>query len=58
MVVEPKGAKKIVVPPVQIVLGQIPLSRKMKTEPRHARLQINGQLGMENNVQEVKRKTG
>ena len=38
MVVKPKGARSIVVPPIDILLGKVPLSRKSKRKPPHARL--------------------
>ena len=61
MVIEPTGAKKIIVPPIQVVLGKIPLRRtaKTKTGPTIERLHINRQWGIEQSVvNEVKRKPG
>ena len=38
MVVKPKGAKCIMLPHVDIVMGKIPLNRMTKNKPPHARL--------------------
>ena len=57
MVIEPTGAKKIKVPPIQVVLGKIPLRRtaKTKTGPTIEKLHINRQQSV---INEVKRKPG
>ena len=47
MVIEPKGAKKTVVPPIQIILGKLPLERKIKTAPATDSLNIHKQMGIE-----------